>query len=226
MKHFFPLLALLLVLSAFPLHAGAPMVQQPISSFVERYAAMEEALVKRMSDETLWQGPAGKPVVLECLRAAGVLRSKAAVPLLIRHVDYTPRFDLLDYYQTPLQDPDATYPVVKVLREIGQPAVQPILERMMLIDHAEPHNPDRVQLEREMQQWRLDQIRFARLAEALAGIFGDGTYSGGSIGKALARERIRFEAEKHTGKPRENLLNALRMPSLGSSEEGEPGKAH
>jgi hypothetical protein len=182
-----------------------------LSEFPQRYKAMESVLVERLSEEGIWTDPARKSEILDALAAVRTLRTKAAVPFLLTHIDYRPAYSLKELagLETSMKPLEARYPAFAALQDVGLPAVQGLLDEMKRIDPSPPVPTDPRELAIQKVLSEEKKQRFRLLAFCLIGIYGEK-----NEGRELARVRIKLEAEKSSGQAREFLMKALDHPVL------------
>ena len=202
----------------------------------------EEALQQAFTNEALWTKRAHKKELLACLRAARTLRSAALAPVLADHIDYIPVYDWrteVSEEARPLSEEwnrefnlwgeeltrwsgafrilppplEERYPAAAALIAIGMPAVPVILDQMRQLDL--PPLPEKKASEEVSSEYVRAvakrgpvQCRASLMVRCLIEI-----YDAGGYGTGMAKHRVQLEAEKATGKEKENLVRFLEEDS-------------
>ena len=202
--------------------AGQAPAEVPVEKIPETYEAMQRQVVETLSDETIWMDAERRDTLMACLRAAEALRSKKAVPILIRRIHIGQHWwGTLDTSAPP----EEMYPVQQTLAAIGRPAVQPILEAIKdlhrfvpeVLPVPDPEDPGTLELVRSQ--------RMATLSYTLQRIYGLSLAKESPSpairreARRLAADRIRFEIERSSGQARENLHRALETPVFSGRDE-------
>lgn len=207
--------------------AGQAPAEVPVEKIPETYEAMQRQVVETLSDKTIWMDAERRDTLMACLRAAEALRSKKAVPILIRRIHIGQHWwGTLDTSAPP----EEMYPVQQTLAAIGRPAVQPILEAIKdlhrfvpeVLPVPDPENRGTLELVRSQ--------RIATLSYTLQRIYGlplakeSPSPAIRREARRLAADRVRFEIERSSGKARENLRRVLETPVF-SGLDGTPGES-
>ena len=219
-----------------------PPQPEASEAWFKNHALAEGALQRILSNGAFWTKRAHKEELLACLRAARTLRSAALAPVLADHIDYIPVYDWKteiskearpgseewnrqfklwgeEYARwagagRPLGPPfEERYPAAAALIAISMPAVPAILDQMRHLDL--PPLPEKKPSEGVSSEYvtavakrRPVQYRASLLVRCLVGI-----YDAGGHGTGMAKHRVQLEAEKATGKEKENLLRFLEEDS-------------
>jgi hypothetical protein len=209
-------IAIILVLG-FCTSIGGWAIGQPIGGPAVKttptenaYRQLEASVCEQLKPDRVWSDPRSRESLMGFAQAAGVLRTPAAVPLLVKHLNY----DAYPDGENRNVPPKFKFPAAGALIEIGLPAVPALLE---LLKSAPPldTNSDTDTESMEVIMARRDlQQRAAIGLLCMVRI-----YEQGGHGKMMARHLI--EEEIKTAKPEvaATLKKLLDWPALKIEEK-------
>lgn len=199
------ILSLTVVLSTGAIARNGTGAKMDIDTFLKQLNDQEHGLLSELENEKLWtdatpqivnnrieKDPSAQQKLLGYLRAAKAMRSVSLVPILARHITYSPYRGIPEKAELSVEQ---KFPAFVALQSIGIPAVSALLERLKAAD------PE-------------DRLGEGQQTHNLAIFCLVGIYEQGGNGKELTRQRIESELEQTKGKARDFLLKALEHPAL------------
>lgn len=148
----------------------------------------EKALFLALQGEGIWKDHSRTEELERRLQEAKAMRAASCIPVLIKHLTVCPSFRKYPFMR--LMTSAQAFPAYDALREMGLPAVQPVLDQLKMTDPNDSKD----------NQGQRHQI----LIGCLIYVYGQA-----GCGKELAKERIRLEIRKVGEKQAGFLVQAL-----------------
>jgi len=179
---------------------GAITVQK--SAIETTYKDLETKLVNQFKNDSLWTDPKQRETLLGLIQAAGVLRTPAAVPVLIDHLNYSP---LESLERTRFYSIYEAFPASEALVKVGLPAVPALLEVAKV---------DSAKATRQEDRTATALVCIVRIYEQA----GEGKAADKHVlGKAMARYQIELEIKASQPEVAARLKELLTWPALKPS---------